>query len=97
MRRTFLIASIAFLLFASSALATPDDDRFIAGYASAVLETEFHLPPASVEVSDGVIRVTASGLSADDRDRVVTALKRISRRRTTDTPPGIRSCATWRR
>jgi hypothetical protein len=77
MRRTFLITSIAFLLFASSASATPDDDRFIAGYASAVLETEFHLPPASVEVSDGVIRVTASGLSADDRDRVVTALKHI--------------------
>lgn len=75
-----LLVALTFTWVSQSVAASAEapDDRFIAGYATAVLENEFHLPPAAVIVDAGVIRVTAPGLSPAERDRIVTALNRIS-------------------
>ncbi|MDB5331835.1 MAG: uncharacterized protein JWP03_2986 [Phycisphaerales bacterium] len=79
-----LFAAVMGLLFAVNIFAAqppaevrPPDDRFLAGYIAAVLERDLHLGQAIVTVDRGVVRVTASDLGADDRQRVVAALKEI--------------------
>ncbi len=58
--------------------AEPTNDRYIAGYATAVLEHEFQVTNALVEVSAGVIRVTSPSWGKVDKDKVSTALGGIS-------------------
>ncbi len=53
------------------------DDSYIAGYAAAVLEHEFNVPGAIVQVRNGVVIVTADSLGKVDRDKVLTALGKI--------------------
>ena len=53
------------------------DDSYIAGYASAVLQHEFDVPGAILQVHDGVVIVTADSLGKVDRQKVVTALGKI--------------------
>src|SRR5512142_953373 len=52
-------------------------DEFIAGYASAILEHEFRVTDASVEVRDGAIVVTTKSLGNIDRGKVLSALQEI--------------------
>jgi len=52
-------------------------DEFIAGYASAILEHEFSVTDASVEVRDGVVVVTAKTLGNIDRDKIVSAIQQV--------------------
>ncbi len=59
------------------AIASPGADSYIEGYATAVLEREFRVAPASLRVQGGVITVSAADLAGLDRDRVVAALARI--------------------
>ena len=53
------------------------DDSYIAGYAAAVLEHEFYVPGAIVQVHEGVVILTADSLGKVDRQKVITALEKI--------------------
>ena len=53
------------------------DDSYIAGYAAAVLEHEFYVPGAIVQVHEGVLILTADSLGKVDRQKVITALEKI--------------------
>ena len=52
-------------------------DEFIAGYATSILQHEFRITDASVEVRDGVVVVTTKSLATIDRAKVVSALEQI--------------------
>jgi hypothetical protein len=53
------------------------DDSYIAGYATAVLEHEFNVPGAVLQVQEGVVLVTADSLGKVDRQKVIAALEKI--------------------
>ena len=53
------------------------DDSYIAGYAAAVLEHEFNVPGAVLQVQEGVVIVTADSLGKVDRQKVIAALEKI--------------------
>ena len=57
------------------------DDAYIAGYAAAVLEHEFSITDAVIQVDGGLVTVTAKSISRVDRGKVLSALKQI---------PGVR-------
>lgn len=59
----------------STAIAV--DDAYIAGYAAAVLQHEFNVPGAILQVHEGVVMVTADSLGTVDRTKVMTALGSI--------------------
>ena len=52
-------------------------DEFIAGYASAILQHEFNVTDAAVEVHDGSVLVTTKTLTNIDRGKVVAAIKQV--------------------
>ena len=52
-------------------------DAYIAGYAGAVLEREFHARAASLKVVGGVVTLDATDLAGADRARVESALSQI--------------------
>jgi hypothetical protein len=62
---------------ALASAAPAPGDRYLEGYAAAVLEREFGKPAATVRVSDGVIFVRAEDLAGVDRERVLAALSSI--------------------
>jgi Protein of unknown function (DUF1207) len=53
------------------------DDSYIAGYAAAVLQHEFHAAKVSLHVQGGVVIVDAESLGMVDRTKVMTALESI--------------------
>ena len=53
------------------------DDSYIAGYAAAVLEHEFDIPEAVLQVQKGVVVVTAESLGNVDRQKVIATLEKI--------------------
>jgi hypothetical protein len=53
-------------------------DEFIAGYATGILQHEFGLTDAAVEVHEGVVVVTTKSLATIDRGKVIAALKQVS-------------------
>jgi hypothetical protein len=53
------------------------DDSYIAGYAAAVLEHEFNVPGAIVQVHEGMVILTAGSLGNVDRKKVIAALEKI--------------------
>ena len=53
------------------------DDSYIAGYAAAVLEHEFNVSEAILQVHEGVVILTADSLGKVDRQKVITALEKI--------------------
>ena len=63
------------------ALAIPEaasaSDEFIAGYASSILENEFGVTNASLEVHDGIILLTTPSLGNVDQEKLLTALHKI--------------------
>ena len=64
-----------FLGIVSTTIAA--DDSYIAGYAAAVLEHEFNVPGAILQVQEGVVVVTADSLGKVDRQKVIAALEKI--------------------
>ncbi|HEX4125839.1 MAG TPA: DUF1207 domain-containing protein [Tepidisphaeraceae bacterium] len=52
-------------------------DAFIAGYASAVLEHDFHLEPTALTVDHGAVTVTTSGLGLVQQVSIREALFRV--------------------
>jgi hypothetical protein len=73
------VLGLVLVLSCTSAVAS--DDSYIAGYAAAVLEHEFSITDAVIQVDDGVLTVTAKSIGGVDQGKVVSALKRI---------PGVR-------
>ncbi len=74
------IAGLAFVLclvVGSLSATIAADDSYIAGYAAAVLEHEFNVPGAILQVRNGVVIVTADSLGKVDREKVLTALGKI--------------------
>jgi len=72
-RRFFLISLFLLALGIGTARAAADD-RYLAGYAGAVLEREFHLRKDAVMVNDGVMILRARDLKGADSEAVLTAL-----------------------
>jgi hypothetical protein len=58
-------------------MAATAEDAYIAGYAAAVMEREFNLKDAKVDVRDGKVTVVAEEVPGVDRDRLLNALRRI--------------------
>jgi len=72
-RYIVLVAAFLFTAGIGPALAAADD-RYLAGYAGAVLEREFHLKRGAVMVRDGVVTLRAVDLKGADTDAVLTSL-----------------------
>lgn len=53
------------------------DDSYIAGYAAAILEHEFNVPGAILQVQKGVVIVTADSLGNVDQKKVIATLEKI--------------------
>jgi len=64
-------------LIAVPGLARAASDEYIAGYAVGLLEHEFHLSGAVVQVEQGRVAVYAKRLGAEDPVKIVTALEAI--------------------
>ena len=62
---------------ATTSAPAPSDDRFIAGYVSALLERDFQQPSATVTVEHGAVRVVVVGIAPEAKSRMETAIKRI--------------------
>jgi hypothetical protein len=77
-KRSFRVVLIAVLALASMGrAAVRDDEAFIVGYATAVLEREFGVDAPEVSLTDGVITVRGGGIRAVDPAEVRSALLEI--------------------
>lgn len=65
------------LLLAGPVAATPTEDSYIAGYASAILELEFSVRSATVKVKDGVVTLVRDELGWQSRDKIVSNISAI--------------------
>jgi hypothetical protein len=65
------------LVLGIAPVAIAADDSYIAGYAAAVLEHEFNVPGAILQVQKGVVVVTAESLGNVDRQKVIATLEKI--------------------
>jgi hypothetical protein len=65
------------LILGSVSATIAADDSYIAGYAAAILQHEFNVPGAVLQVHEGVVIVTVDSLGAVDQQKVLTALERI--------------------
>ena len=74
--RAVVVVLCLILGIVSAAIAA--DDSYIAGYAAAVLEHEFNVPGAILQVQEGVVVVTADSLGKVDRQKVIAALEKIT-------------------
>lgn len=74
-----LVAAIVFFLSVSPALSSgrQADDRFIAGYAAAILDRELHVAVDSLRVEDGVVTVRIGDYGEADRATVRAVLSQI--------------------
>jgi hypothetical protein len=81
-RRGLILLACSVLVLAGGPAAAATDDRYLEGYAAAVLERELGITPRSLAVRDAVVTVETADLAPADRDRVVAALRRI---------PGVRA------
>lgn len=73
-----MVCAASFLFLGGNSLGAGNDtDEFIAGYATAVLELQFHILDCSVDVQDGVVTVSGRGLEGDAREMAVTQLREI--------------------
>ena len=78
-----VIAALIVIVCAARALAAapaPEpagQDSFIAGYASAILEHDFHLQPTALTVKDGFVTVTSHELGAAEKENIRESLMKI--------------------
>ncbi len=68
---------VLYLILGIVSVTNAADDSYIAGYAAAVLEHEFYVSEAIVQVHEGVVILTADSLGKVDRQKVITALEKI--------------------
>lgn len=62
----------------TAAQATPADDRYVAGYVTAIVERELQLGNARITVTDGVVTISAPQLGGPMVDRLRQALAGVS-------------------
>jgi hypothetical protein len=68
---------IVVLLCLQARLSPAADDSYIAGYAAAVLEHEFNVTDATIQVENGTVTVTTKSIGKVDRGKIISALKKI--------------------
>jgi hypothetical protein len=73
----WLLLLLALAAPAAARAAEQTSDAYLAGYAGAVLEREFHAATASLRVEGGVVTLEAEDLGAADRAQVERALSQI--------------------
>ncbi len=73
----FLLFLLATVSLPQGARADTAEDRYILGYATAILEQQFKAQAGSMQVKDGVILLQAKDVPATDREKIVEALKKI--------------------
>jgi hypothetical protein len=75
---TVILAVAVFILSVISlpARAAPDD-RYLAGYAAAILETRFGLPSRELQVENGKLRLHSADLQGQDTGEVLASLRAI--------------------
>ena len=62
------------VLFCLQAQFSPAaDDSYIAGYAAAMLEHEFNVTDATIQVENGMVTVTTKTIGKVDRGKVLSA------------------------
>ena len=72
-----LSACLVSCLLCSLTVPAAASDEFIAGYTTGILQHEFGVSDASVEVHDGVVVVTTKSLATIDRGKVVAAIEQV--------------------
>ena len=63
--------------FTAAGLAAAGSDEYIAGYAAATLEREFHLSGALIEVDWGAVTVQVKRLGEEEPVKIVRALEQV--------------------
>src|SRR5262249_44382776 len=76
--RTAIAVALCVVAHATSALAGPAEDAYIAGYVAAVLERQLDVRGSKITVKDGVVTVEAAGLPSADREKVIATLSTIA-------------------
>jgi len=76
-RKLALWTVLVLLVSVGFAFASPSEDSYISGYASAVLEREFDVKSATITVKDGVVTLVADELPSGSRDKIVSSLSAI--------------------
>ncbi len=71
------IAMLVVLLQLSDAFASPSDDRFIEGYATAVLERELGVKVRTVRAEQGSLTVHIESLGSSDKESIKAVLSSI--------------------
>lgn len=71
-----LLLTLCSFSFTLADAAIPNDS-YITGYATALLEHEFHVPSASLQVQSGVIRVNAADLTGVNQEQLIKSLSAI--------------------
>jgi hypothetical protein len=77
----YVIAVLALAVLvaaASSALAGPAEDAYIAGYVTAVLERQLDVKGSKITVKDGVVTIEAAGLATSDQEKLVSTLSSVA-------------------
>ena len=75
---TVILAVAAVILSVISLTArAATDDRYLAGYAAAILETRFGLPPRDLQVENGKLRLRSVDLEGQDTEEVLASLGAI--------------------
>lgn len=64
-------------LWSGVAQAALPNDAYIAGYAAAIIERDFHISHASVTVQDGVVQLHGTKLSTSDQTALLEALRTV--------------------
>jgi hypothetical protein len=78
LRRKLALGTLLVLLVSvGPTFASPSEDSYISGYASAVLEREFDVKSATITVKDGVVTLVADELPGESRDKIVSSLSAI--------------------
>jgi hypothetical protein len=71
------ILLVLLMLVQSNGAAAQGSDDYIAGYAAALVEQEFHLPGSEIQVDQGVVTVYVKSLGAEDPEKIAAAVKKI--------------------
>lgn len=75
--RSGLLPALLLVFFTSPSLLSAQDDPFIEGYSTAILERDFGITDATVKAQNGVLVVETANLRGRTREKVIAALSRI--------------------
>jgi hypothetical protein len=68
---------LAWLLVEGGMAAAAGSDDYIAGYAAALVEHEFHLPGTVIQVERGIVTIYVKSLGAEDPSKIAAAVEQI--------------------